>query len=131
LTIGFAFLSERKKTTLAGSQPPENDGTRARGEEMLRTLLKAYDTLQPAKHNPGDDQEADERLAEVTAQLALLGALISIDQARLDTVYRVILQRDSEQPFVIHAYAVLQLYFASQLRTFDDMISFRQPRDDV
>jgi hypothetical protein len=114
---------------MAIAQPPENDGLRARCEERLRALLKEYDTLQPAKHNPGDDQEADERLAEVVAQIALLGDLLSIDQARLDTVYRVMISRDSEQPFVIHASAVLQLYFGGQLKTFDEMTCFQQPRD--
>jgi hypothetical protein len=104
------------------------DGLRARGEELLRALLKEYDALQAAKHNPGDDEEAGERLAEVVAQLALLVELLSIEQARLDSVLRVIINRDSEQTSIIHSYAVLQLYFAGQLGAFDDMICFQQPR---
>lgn len=106
--------------------PTEQDELRARCEEKLRSLLQEYDTLQPAKHSAGDDQEADERLAAVTAQLELLGELLLIDQDRLDAVYRVILSCEENEPFVIHAYAVLQLYFSGRLRTFDDMICFRQ-----
>jgi len=98
-------------------------------EEKLRALLREYDALQPTKHSAGDDQEADERLAEVTAQIALLEELLLIDADRLDTVYRVILSCEGDEPFVIHAYAVLQLYFGGQLRTFDEMSCFQQPGD--
>lgn len=106
--------------------PTDQEALRGRCEEKLRSLLREYDTLQPAKNNAGDDQEADERLAAVTAQIELLGELLLIAQDRLDAVYSVILNCEANEPFVIHAYAVLQRYFSGQLRTFDEMICFRQ-----